>query len=405
METLSRQTQRLTRKQVANPYGCLAAVCLLLFLAVPVSGWCSTVDAASETILNRFSGYYKMLASFSRTAGTKEGFFSVLQRGRLTWEPQLNTHWDAQITVDNELLLHDFAHTPEFALLRQKDYKDLAFWDTDKTVTDRDHIFFRHAVYRAFLTCHGEDFRVTMGKQLVDWGRMRFYSPLDIFNQPLPSDIEPQERVGFDGFNVELFGGEFSSLSFVFGPGENEESTSFGIRGYKKIGTYDLSVIAADHQDDLVFGLGWDGYLKDAGFRGEFTYTKNGGDEGLRVALGCDYNFGTKTYVAAEYFYNGLANGDTGAFSGSLTEQRRRLSLEKNLIGIMATYELTPLIKLKGTAICDLDTESAFLNPEIRYNVRENLDVACGAQLFVEKAGSEFADHENLFYVETKLFF
>ncbi|MGE5279205.1 MAG: hypothetical protein ACM3L6_00485 [Deltaproteobacteria bacterium] len=362
-------------------------------------------DAASETVLNKFSGHYKILADFSRSAASKEDIFSVLQRLRLIWEPQLNAHWDANITVDEELLLHDFGNTPDFALIRQKDLKTLAFWDTDKTVTDEKHVFFRSAVYRAYATYHREDLRVTMGKQLIDWGRMRFYSPLDIFNPPLPSDIEPEERVGFDAFNVELFNEEFSGLSFVFGPGPDEEGTSFGLRGFKKIGTYDIFAVAADHHEDLIFGFGWDGYIKDAGFRGEFTYTKNGGDEGARVAVGCDYNFGSKTYAAAEYFYNGLANGDTGTFSVSLLEQRRRLTLKKNLVGIMASHELTPLIKIKGAVICDLDGKSAFFNPEVRYSARANLDLAAGAQIFVERSGGEFAGYENVYYVEAKLFF
>jgi len=378
---------------------------LLLIFALAAPGWCQTADLASETVLNKFSGHYKMLTTIGKVSGTEEGFFSVLQRARVAWTPQINKRWEANITLDNELLVNDFSNTGDFALIRQKDQKSLAFWDLDKVISDTDHVFYRVSAYRAFLTYHGDEVRVTMGKQLLDWGRMRFYSPLDIFNQPLPSDLESGERVGFDGIHAELFGEEFVGLSFVFGPGQDEERTSFGLRGYKKIGSYDLFVIAADHMDDMVFGFGWDGYIKDAGFRGEFSYTKDGGDEGMRAAIGCDYNFGTKTYIAAEYFYNGLANGDTGAFSASLAEQRRRLTLEKNLIGIMATHELTPLIKLKGTVICDVDGASALINPEIRYNIREDLDLAAGAQLFVEDAGTEFAGFENLFYIETKLFF
>jgi len=413
----SHQKNQVTRHQKSvtsknKTLNWLKTITLLLVLCVlafPGLGLCQVADTASEAVLteavSQISGYYKMLAAFGKTTATKEGFFYVLHRGRLEWKPKLSDNWDANVTYDHEVMVHDFGNTSDFDLVRQNNQKDLAFWDADKVISDTDHLYQRHLLYRAYLTYHNERARVTMGKQLIDWGRMRFYSPLDIFNQPLPSVLEPEERVGFDGFNVELFSEEFAALSFVFGPGEDEERTSFGVRGYKKIGTYDLFLIAADHRDDLVFGAGWDGYIKDAGFRGEVSYTKDGGDEGLRAAVGCDYNFGTKTYVAAEYFYNGLANGNQAAFSGSLTEQRRRLTLKKNLIGVTATHELTPLIKLKGTVICDLDGESAFLNPEVRYNVREDLDLAAGAQLFIEDADSEFADYENLYYLETKFFF
>ncbi len=409
METVSTRGCLSDGKRSPGPCACPAVLCLILLFVFPARGLCQVADAASEGVLTQavseISGYYKMLATFTKTSGSKEDFFAVLQRGRLEWKPKLGANWEADLIYDHEVLVHDFGNTPDFASVRQNNQKTLAFWDADKVISDTDHVYQRHLLYRATLAYHNDKARVTMGKQLVDWGRMRFYSPLDIFNQPLPSALEAQERIGFDGINVELFGEAFTGLSFVFGPGEDEERTSFGVRGYKKIGTYDLFLIAADHQDDLVFGAGWDGYIKDAGFRGELTYTKDGGDEGLRVAVGFDHNFGTKTYVAAEYFYNGLANNDQAAFSGSLTEQRRRLSLRKNLIGVMATHELTPLIKLKGTALCDIDGESAFLNPEVRYNARENLDLAAGAQLFIEEAGSEFAGCENLFYLEAKLFF
>ncbi len=351
------------------------------------------------------SGSYKSLTFFSKTKETAEGLFGALNRLRLEIASKITDNISYDIVYDHEALFNDFANTSDFSLIRQEELSRLGLLDTDKVISDTDHLYERHLLHRVFLAFRSEHSRWVIGKQLIDWGRMRGYSPLDIFNPPSPTDIEPEERIGFDALTVEYFTGPTNSFQFIYGPGRDTQETSFGVKYTQKIGTYDWSLVAAKKEKDKTIGIGFDGYIKGAGFRGEFSYTKNGPERYPRAALGLDYNFPHETYAFFEYFYNGAANGNHEAFTDSLIESRRRLSLEKHLLSLLATHELTPLVKLKGFLVYDVAGESIFFNPEVRYNIKENLDTACGAHLYSESRGSEFEDSQNLYYVEVKYFF
>jgi hypothetical protein len=364
-----------------------------------------TTTASANPVKDVISGYYKILTAFTKATSTEEGIYYALQRLRLEFRPKLTKNIEANFTYDHELLLNDFSGTSDFNLIRQKNQRNLSWWDTDKNISDTDHIYERHLLHRAYLKFESPHSRVIFGKQLIDWGRMRFYSPLDLFNQPLPSDIESDERIGFDALNIELFSENFSGINILYGPARNKDKDSYGLRFYKKIGTYDTFLLAAKHEKEKVAGIGFDGYIKDAGLRGEFSYAKAGKEKYPRFSVGADYSFFSKATVILEYFYNGAANGDFSAFTNSIIEQRRRLSIKKHLLSSMLTYIITPLLKFKWLSIYDIAGKSALVNPELRYNIKEDLDIAAGSQLFIESNGSEFQDSNNLYYVELKLFF
>lgn len=356
-------------------------------------------------IADTLSGYYKMLSIFTKSKDTKEGLYSFLQRLRLEFKPKVTKHIELNIAYDHELLFHDFAHTLDFGLIRQKNQRGLSWMDADKVLGDTDHFYERHLLHRFYLKFESPRSRWIFGKQLVDWGRLRFFSPLDLFNQPIPSDIEPDERIGFDALSMEFMGNGFCGVQLLYGPASNPARDSYGARFYKKLKTYDLFLIAARHEKDRVAGLGFDGYLAGAGLRGEFTYTEAGSERYARAGLGVDHSFSERSNILVEYFYNGAANGDFMAFSDSLLESRKRLSLKKHLLSIMMSHDITPLLKFTGTGIYDAAGKNAFLKPEVRYNIQQNLDISVGAHLFVKSLGGEFEDRRNLYYLELKLFF
>jgi len=352
-----------------------------------------------------FSGYYKNILFFSKLANTAENFYLDLNRLRLNYKQTLTNKLFLQLTYDQEGLIHDIEHSPEMDLIRQKNQNNLSFLDLDHTASDKDHIYQRRSLYRAFIKYENENVIFTLGKQNIDWGRLRFYSPLDLFNPPGPLDLENDERMGFDGLNLELTSNNFSGINFIFGPHTNSSQTSFGLKLYKKIQTYDFFLVSAKVKKDKVAGFGFDGYIKDAGFRGELTHTKRGKEKFLRCSLGADYNLSAKLYLLVEYFYNGNANGDYALFTNSYVEQRNRLSLEKNLISLYLDYEITTLLKFSLTNINDPRGQSSYLNPEFRYNLLKNWDMAIGGQLFIKSKDSEFEKHYNLIYIKTKIFF
>ncbi len=357
----------------------------------------------------RFSigGYYKNLFSVSKTLADKEEYFLHLQRMRFEVNQVFTDQITATVMYDNEVIFNNFSDTADFDLIREKDQRRLAFFDLEDVFFDEEHVFWKHAVYRAYVKYFTPSFQCTVGKQGVDWSRMRFYHPFDLFNPISPLDIEKDEKIGVDAVNVELYPKPFMLINFIYAPYENKDKQGFGLRLGGKIKDYDIFLIGSEVKKDRVLGFGFDGYLMEAGFRGELTYTyKDNHDHFFRSSVGLDHSITPKLYGLIEYFYNGDANIDNrGDFLGSYEFSRRAMSITRHILGAGIEYELTGITKLNNYAFYDFEGTSLYYNPEFKWNIRPNFDLTVGAQVFEGDDESEYGDYHNVYYGELKFFF
>jgi len=361
---------------------------------------------AEDTNKTEISGYYKTLYTTSKLTDSDENYYAATNRLRLEFKKQVNP-WQFYLTLDNEAVINDFANTSDFDSIRNKNQHNLAAVDMDKVSVDNDHLYLRHSVYRAYMKYYQPEFQATVGKQGIDWGKMRFYSPLDVFNSVGSLDLEPDERVGIDAVNLNFSPEAFAGLNVVAAPGENNDESSGGIKLFKKISTYDAALIAATVKKEQIYGLSFDGYIQDAGFRGEIAHTQlDSGRRFPRASLGLDYNFTEKFYALVEQFYNGgHDDNDLNALSSSYLTARQIMSLKENLSSLWLKYSLTPLWTANQYIIYDWDGKSIALNPEMVYSWTKNIDLKLGTQLYWGQANSEFGGYEHLYYAEFKLFF
>jgi len=352
------------------------------------------------------SGYYKNLLTSTKSLETKEAITADLQRLRLEIKKVLSP-WQFQLTLDNEAIVHDFANRSDFNFIRSKSQNRLNSIDLDKTSVDSDHLYLKHSLYRAFVKYYQPEFQIVAGKQGVDWGKMRFYSPLDLFNTLSPLEIERDERIGIDALNFNYAPEDLSGVNFVAAPGQNGELTSLGLKLYRTIKTYDVSFIAGQIKKDIVMGVSFDGYIQKAGFRGEISHTVLDNERSFpRVSVGLDYTFSDKFDALLEQFYNGGADdNDPAALTSSYRKSQQLLSLKKYLSNLWMQYRLTPLVKLNTYILYDWEGKSVVVTPEVSYNIIQNMDIAAGTQLFWGKSGSEFGDNEHFYYLEIKWFF
>lgn len=379
-----------------------------VLLAQRVKPWKKEKERAEDkNNLWQIGGYYKNLLNFTKTIDTEENFFLDLERLRLENRLAINSVLEANLTLDQEIIIGDSSHTSAFDAIRNKDQKKLAFIDTDRVYTDRDHIYAKYSLYRAYLKYYKPDFQVAAGKQLLDWGRCRFFSPMDLFNPASPLETEKEERLGIDAINTEYSLNSLSSLNLVYAPQYTLEKSSFGSRLYHQAGNYDLFFVLGEFKKDEVIGWCFDGYLGNGGVRGEFTQThSDSGRNFFRAVTGAEYNFSNKFYILGEYFYNGGAeDNERTAFLNSYEFSSKAFTQKKNLFGLWLKYEITPLVKWENFLLYDLDDKSNFFNPELKYNLWANLDLTLGAQLFWGNSDSEFGDYQNLYYTQMQYFF
>lgn len=364
--------------------------------------------AAESNPLFELIGYYKNLFSSSKTTDTKEGYYLDINRLRLQFNIRPSDSIETVVIVDNEVLLNDFSATSDFNTIRQRNQKSLAYLDADYVSADRRHYYNSHSLYRAYVKyTPSSSFSVIAGKQSIDWSRMRFYSPLDLFNPSSPLDLEKDEKIAVDAVNTEYFFGPASSLNIIAAPHESLEKARYGARLFKRAGDYDLYLVAGEFKKDEIIGAGFDGYISDAGFRGEFMCSRSDDEKDFaRASLGADYSPNSKLYLLGEYFYNGRADDNRlSGFLASYSYAREMVTTKKHFCGMQASYELTPLLKFNGYTIYDFEGKSVFLNPELRYNIITDLDVSVGTQFFFGDETSEFGNYQDVFYAELKWFF
>ena len=379
-------------------------IIFILFFILNCAFFAQANDNSSK---HNLTGHYKSLLVSTESNSSKEELYALTNRLRLKYNYEYNENWQVHLTVDNEVIVHDAGNTPDFDFTRSKQQNFTSTLDWDKVSSDTDHIYSRHSVYRAYIKYYTPEFQAVIGKQAIDWGKMRFYSPIDLFNSPGAIDIEHEERVGADAINLNFALSDFSGVNLIYVPGDGDTNHSYGVKAYKTFGTYDISVIAAEVRKNLSFGLAFDGYVKQAGLRGEITHNIfENNREFTRFSVGVDYNINDKIYVLMEHFYNGGADDNNqAAFSSSFSTAREIISLKKHLSSLWVEYKVTPLIDFNTYLVYDWEGESGVINPELVYSLSESLDLTAGTQFFWGPALSEFGDYQNLYYVEIIWYF
>ncbi|MBF0217294.1 MAG: hypothetical protein HQL30_09920 [Candidatus Omnitrophica bacterium] len=395
-------------------------LCASLSFSSP-GAWAAAAEGAE------LGGYYKDIFTTSRTVSNDKPYVSYLQRARLDLAGKLSDTMSANVIYDHDLLLDDYSRTADFNLVRENNQRSLAFWDTHHVLLDERDIFWTQSLYRAYVRYESPALLCTMGKQDIDWSRMRFYHPFDLFNPVSPMSIEKDETMGVDAVTAELLPADFMSYDLIYAPDIDTDRQSFGLRFSGKIGDYDIFLMGADIRSDAVLGFAFDGYLKDSGLRGEYTYTfMNGrnsdafidtgqGDEFTdkrrderfsRASIGMDRSFTPKLYGVAEYFYNGGAKKiHAPLFFSSVKFNRTAFSVTKHIISTGLEYECTGVTKLNNYLFYDIEESSFCYNPEFVWNIVPNADLTVGCQIFKGGSVSEYGSYHNLFYAEMKLFF
>ncbi len=364
-------------------------------------------NAAAEITPPAIGGEYKNLLTVSQTQQKKDESLLHLQRLRFKVNQEFTPELDGTLIYDNEMILNNFSDSPDFAIIREKDQRRLAFWDMDEVFFDEEYFYWKHALYRAYMHYFTPSFQATVGKQSIDWSRMRFYHPLDLFNPISPLDIEKSEKPGVDAINLEFSPQSFTQFNFIYAPYRNREKQGLGGRFQTKIQDYDISLLAAEIHKDRIVGAGFDGYIANSGFRGELSFTsKDNKDQFFRSSVGLDHSLTPKLYGIVEYFYNGGAKlTETQDFLSSYRFSRKAMSVTKHIVGAGLEYDISGTIKASNHVFYDFGGVSSFLNPELKWNIKPNFDLSFGAHFFEGDADSEYGNYQDLFYAEMKLFF
>jgi hypothetical protein len=313
---------------------------------------------------------FVMTSSF-RTIGTEyfdipfidNDQFLLDSRLRLETLTRFDNHLSLQVTGDLSLFAGSLVRTSLWD--QAVEQNDGNYLDLSGGFNYNSSLYFRQSLYRAYLTWETEKMRIDTGRKRVSWGVMRFWRPTDLFNPEMPLQIETGERPGVDciHFKMPLSLGR-TSAELVYAPfddGHNSIAAKYSFIS----GTYDIEITGSSINDDDIYGLTFDGYIGNGGFRGEYTFTTEASGATYGTwAVGGDYAFPKDVTITIEYASNP---------KGQIIPARSR-----GLMGLDITWVADPLTTINLFTSFDDEGNSLALMPRYTHSLAQNDQISLG---------------------------
>ena len=286
---------------------------------------------------------------------------------------------------------------------------DRRLMDLTKTLEDHDDHILYHRLDRLSLTVQQRRFVVRLGRQAVTWGSGFLFNPMDLFNPFAPTDIEREYKIGDDMAQVQMSFGESGDAQFLYVPRrdpstgkvEGSQDSLAGKIHFAK-GTTEFDIMAAKHFEEQVLGAGCLGYLGDAAWRLNATWTfpdeKSDESNFLSLVANTDYSWiwwNKNFYGFVEAFYNGLGddNYSESIMDNGVMERLGRgelFTLGRYYLGGHIRMELHPLVNIFFTVINNMEDPSGILQPRLTWDITQDLQLTCGGNICYGGRGTEY---------------
>jgi hypothetical protein len=333
------------------------------------------------------SGYLSEMPSYTWQSKPELSLVDNLLHNRLNINYSPNEKWNARVEFRNRLFWGETVkNTPNFKYFIENDqgWVDMSFnWGSSSSYV------LNTAIDRMSLEYIAGSFQVIVGRQRVNWGQTMVWNPNDIFNSYSYFDFDYVERPGMDGVRLQYFTGIASKLEAVVKIDKGNRISTAALYRFNAA-QYDFQLIAgAVNQDDYVFGGGWSGNIKGAGFYGEMSYLlpyKDGTNSAFVASVGGNYTFKNSLLLSGEYLYSSHLKSNEHDFQSLFYTQSgiRNLSIADHTYLLSTSYPLTPLVSTSlafvgfGTPLL----KNFYISPTFDYSLSDNVSVSGIFQFF-----------------------
>lgn len=282
-------------------------------------------------------------------------------------------------------------------------------FDLSKTIDESDDYILYHRLDRLSLTLSPNWGSVRIGRQALTWGNGLIFNPMDLFNPFPPTDFIRDYKVGEDMITIQVPTSNFGDFQFVYVSRRNPmngnvefDQSSLAGKLHVASGTTEYDILAAKNYKDEVIGLGITGYLRDAVWRLDTTYTfldnNSSGDGFFSLVANMDYSWiwwGKNIYGLIEFYFNGLGSNN---YSEQLTDpdiiarlaRGEMFTLGRTYLSGAIEIELHPLLKGYLTLINNIADPSGIIQPRATWSMVENIELTFGANISYGGNGTEF---------------
>ena len=274
---------------------------------------------------------------------------------------------------------------------------------------------------------------IIVGRQVIAWGSAHAVNPTDILTPFSFQTIDTENRRGVDAVRIRIPAGLMSEFDTgcVFGRNMKNRENAYYMRFRTYIHKIDMTFLLMDFQKNIMAGWDLTGSLGGAGWWLEgsavwhdvFTDKHDPDDKDyIRISLGVDYSFSSKSYGFLEYHFSGAGTDKTGQY----IDLRKRSSLSEGAVYLMGRhyiipgiqYQLTPLISLAGRFLWNVQDNSCLVAPHIDYNISQNIYMSGGGFVSLGerpvfdatsisgfRMKSEFGSYPRIVYVSLQVYY
>ena len=366
-------------------------------------------------------GYIKDLPSLSFDTDFKKLQINNLIHNRI------NTKWYPTKTITGALEIRNrfyYDHKlSDFPGYDQFIEADDGIVKLSKNIFFDGNVLLNTSIDRLWVDWSKGDWQIRAGRQRINWGTNLVFNPNDLFNTYSFIDFDYEERPGSDAIRVQYYTGFTSQVELVAKMDNNQNTV---IAGYYKFNkwNYDFQFLGGKYYNNAVFGFGWAGDIKGAGFRGELTTV--GAPRVLLIypsvtfwagqtnfAISGDYTFKNSIYLSSEILYNSngirpfkkLNISDLSQITNIFTSQIgvTNLSPAKYTFYLGSAYSITPLIRLSlGGLYMPINNGVFFGMPSVSISIKENWDLMLLSQIFKFEGSGLIPGFGHLFFTRVK---
>lgn len=288
---------------------------------------------------------------------------------------------------------------------------------------------------RGYVTINSSLTDVYLGRQAIAWGSARVINPTDVLAPYAFNELDVEDRLGVDAMRVRVpmgFMGEMDA-GYVFGKYSEFDNSAMFWRTKFNYRRSDISLLAVGFRGNLLAGFDLTRSIGGAGFWLEGGYVfvdvfesgrRNSEEDYFRGSTGLDYSLRDGTYLFAEYHFNqaGASEPDNylSRFEKTAYTEGSVYLLGKHYLAPGISRHITPLIILNGEALVNLTDPSAFLMPQVEYNIAEDIYLSAGVYLglgespeYLANYGygpflrlrSEFGGYPDFYFTSIRIYF
>ncbi len=285
-----------------------------------------------------------------------------------------------------------------------------------------------HNLDRASVQISTDFADISIGRDAIAWGSARIINPTDVVAPYTYDQLDTEDRVGVDAVRIRIPVGILGEVDtgYIFGNRFNFDKSAIYVRTQLNAAETDFSILLLEFQKEQLIGLDITRGIGGAGFWLETAYVfvrsldhqPNGSNNYLRTSVGLDYSFAGETYGFIEYHYNGAGVEKPENFLTNLTQPAYTHGgvylLGVHYIAPGFTHQLTPLISFSGQLLFNLSDPSAWIAPQIAYNIAEDIHLSIGSFFSFGKRPknddptgfqSEFGAYPNFFFSSFRVYF